>query len=329
MEKILVTGATGLTGANVCVQLVERGDTVRALVRTPADAAPLAARGIEVVAGDVTDAESIRRAAAGCDAAIHAAALLGGADQDPAAFDAVNLDGTINVLDAAREHGLRRVVAFSTGSFFDRGASPDLEDAPVLAEPPDDPYTRSKLAAYQEVHRRAQAGEDVLTCHPGAIYGPGPIIDRALARTSYNRVFLAALRGRMRRQLVNLVSWVTGADVASGAIAALDRGVPGRSYWLVGRSEDRTSTADACNRAIALAGHEGHVEEVDPRSDPDELAREFGPTLMAVSLAAVNGQDKPRPPVTKTMAELGYSPTSLDDGLVELIAWLRELQRID
>ena len=90
MRNVFVTGGTGLTGANVCEQLVERGDTVRALVRNPADAEALTAIGVEVVQGDVADADDVLRASKGSDAAIHCAALLGGASQDLADFHAVN-----------------------------------------------------------------------------------------------------------------------------------------------------------------------------------------------------------------------------------------------
>ena len=77
-QTVLVTGATGLAGANICKLLVERGDTVRALARASADTAPLAALGVDVVTGDVTDPDAVRAAAKGSDAAIHCAALLGG-----------------------------------------------------------------------------------------------------------------------------------------------------------------------------------------------------------------------------------------------------------
>ncbi len=100
-QTVLVTGATGLAGANICKLLVERGDAVRALARQSADTAPLADSGVEVVTGDVTDADAVLRAATGSDAAIHCAALLGGASQNMADFEAVNIGGTKNVLDAA------------------------------------------------------------------------------------------------------------------------------------------------------------------------------------------------------------------------------------
>ena len=119
-QTVLVTGATGLAGANVCRQLVERGDAVRALARAGADTEPLAALGVTVVTGDITDAADVHRAATGADSAIHCAALLGGASQNLPDFEAVNVEGTRHVLDAAASLGLGRVVAVSTGTFFDR-----------------------------------------------------------------------------------------------------------------------------------------------------------------------------------------------------------------
>ena len=328
MSTIFVTGGTGLTGANVCEQLIERGDTVRALVRNPDEAAALAAIGVELVQGDITRADDVVHAAKGCDAAIHCAALLGGASQDIDDFYAVNLNGTINVLDAARAHGMRRVVALSTGTFFDLTGPVQREDAPVRADPSDDPYTVTKLAAFREVHRRADAGDDVLTCHPGAIYGPGLVAERALHRTSFNRVLLAAMRGRVAAYLAFPVTWVAGADVASGSIAALDRGVAGARYWLMGRPEDEISTAAACNRACELAGVEHRVEDLDHLTAPKEVLDAFGPTLNAIAEAAANEIRPARTADNPTHDQLGYEPMSLDDGLGLLIPWLRGLGRL-
>jgi len=327
MSTLFVTGATGLTGSNVCAQLVERGDRVRALVRDPATAEELAALGVELVAGDVTDAASVRRAAEGCEAAIHTAALLGGASQDLQAFRAVNFEGTRHVLDAAAELGMRRVVALSTGTFFDTSAGGPLEEAPIADDPGDDPYTVTKLAAFREAHARAEAGQDVVTCHPGAIYGPGPVTKRALARTSFNRVLQAGLQGKLTRYLRFPVTWVFAEDVARGSIAALDHGVSGERYMLDGRPEDVLSTAECCNRACAIAGLPHRLEDVEVSDDP-ALLQEFGPTLVAIAKKQ-RGNPARRSADTPTARRLGYRPTSLDEGLEALIAWLRELGRID
>ncbi len=329
MNTVFVTGGTGLTGANVCQQLIERGDGVKALVRNPAEAAALVSIGVELVKGDITDAEDVTRAAKGCDAAIHCAALLGGASQDLADFHAVNVVGTRNVLDAGRIHGMRRVVALSTGTFFDLGTTLPLEEAPVLADPPGDPYTVTKLAAFRDVQRRAEAGDDVLTCHPGAIYGPGLVSARALHRTSFNRVLLAAMRGRLAAYLAFPVAWVAAHDVAWGSIAALDHGIAGGRYWLAGRPEDEISTAAGCNRACELAGVEHRVKNIDHRGAPEKITAAFGPTLMAIAETAANEIRAPRSSVNPTSKQLSYQPMSLDDGLGLLIPWLRDLGRLE
>ena len=324
-ETVLVTGATGLAGANVCQVLVERGDRVRALARSGADSGPLAAMGVEVVTGDVTSADDVLVAARGADAAIHCAALLGGASQDLDAFQAVNVDGTRHVLDAAEAVGMRRVVGVSTGTFFDTSTGLDREDAPVSSEPSSDPYTLTKMAAFEECMARAAAGQDVVTTHPGAIFGPSPVASNALGKTSFNRVLLAALRRRLQRYLRFPVSWVLASDVANGCVLALDRGSSGERYMLDGLPEDVVSVATAGSRICELAGLDHRVVDVDPSDDP-ELARTFGPTLMAIASKPDDERAHRRTiNQTKTFKRLGYQPATLDEGLSATVVWLRKM----
>ncbi len=326
MSTIFVTGATGLTGSNVCDQLIRRGDSVRALVRPTSDTEALEAMGVDLVVGDITNAEDVLTAAKGCEAAIHTAALLGASQQDPAEFAAVNTDGTTYVLDAAAAIGMRRVVALSTGTFFDTSSGVALEDAPVAHSTSHDPYNQTKLAAFTEAHARADAGQDVVTCHPGAIYGPAPVVSRALAVTSFNRILRGALRGKLDRYLQFPVTWVFAADVAWGSIAALDRGVSGERYMLQGRPEDVMSVAACCNQLCEMAGVDLHVDDVLPSDDP-ELAALFGPTMVAIA-ENQSGGSSARLGQPRTAERLGYDPTSLEDGLRHLIDWLRGLGQI-
>jgi len=328
-ETVFVTGATGLAGANICLLLLERGDRVRALARPSADIGPLVSLGVEVVVGDVTDGDDVRRAATGTDSAIHCAALLGGASQHLADFEAVNVWGTAHVLDAAEALGLRRVVAVSTGTFFDTTGGLEREDAPVLRRPSPDPYTVTKLAAFQDAMARVEAGHDVVTTHPGAIFGPSPVASNALGRTSFDRVLLSALRCRITRYLTFPVSWVFAEDVARGCILALDRGVAGERYMLDGHPDDVVSTAEACNRICALGGVEHHVEDVAPSDDP-RLVEVFGPTLVAIATKQTSTQTaRGELKASKTYKRLGYDPRSLDDGLVRTAAWMREIGHLE
>jgi len=327
-ETVFVTGATGLAGANVCTLLIERGDRVRALARAGADTDPLVAMGVEVVAGDITDAGDVRRGAEGSDAAIHCAALLGGASQNFPDFQAVNVEGTRHVLDAAEALGMRRVVAVSTGTFFDTSGGLEREDAPVSKTPSSDPYTLTKMAAFEDAMARAAAGHDVVTTHPGAIFGPSPVASNALGQTSFNRVLLSALRERITQYLRFPVSWVFADDVARGCILALDRGIAGERYMLDGRPEDVVSIAEACSRICELAGLDHRVADIEPSDDP-EVAKVFGPTLVAI--AAKAAADRPtRPALTesKTFKRIGYDPIGLDDGLRLTTDWFRLLGKI-
>ena len=115
-------------------------------------------------------------------------------------------------------------------------------------------------------------------------------------------------------------------DVAWGSIAALDRGVSGERYMLQGRPEDVISIAECCNRLCALAGVDHRVQDLEPSDDP-ELIAAFGPTLVAI--AAKQSSTGPGAGQPRTADRLGYDPTSLDDGLAQLLAWLRGLGQID
>ena len=196
------------------------------------------------------------------------------------------------------------------------------------ATPSSDPYTLTKMAAFEDAMSRAAAGQDVVTTHPGAIFGPSPVASNALGMTSFNRVLLSALRQRISQYLRFPVSWVFAEDVARGCILALDRGISGERYMLDGRPEDVVSIAQACSRICELAGLDHRVADVEPSDDP-ELAKVFGPTLVAIAAKAAS--DRPaRPALTesKTFKRLGYDPISLDEGLRITTAWFRELGKV-
>src|ERR1700709_1341256 len=106
MKTGFVTGGAGLIGPTVCERWVQRGDQVRALGRPGSEVGPLRDMGVTVAEGDITDADSVTRAAEGCDGVIHSAAVLGGPSQDMGEHQRVNTGGVANVLDAAQAAGV-------------------------------------------------------------------------------------------------------------------------------------------------------------------------------------------------------------------------------
>jgi uncharacterized protein YbjT (DUF2867 family) len=148
---VLVTGGTGFIGPHVIHALRARGLPVRALVRNPARAGRLSAWGVELVQGDVTDPESLRRATAGVDSVIHLVAIITGKPQD---FERVMAQGTRDLVAASQEAGVRRFVLASA-----LGVDERTKDAV--------PYYRAKW----EMEQAVKAGGEHVIFRPSFVFG--------------------------------------------------------------------------------------------------------------------------------------------------------------
>jgi dihydroflavonol-4-reductase len=170
--KVLVTGASGFTGGQLSQFLAGRGDDVRALVRRRGRAAALNLSGIEIVEGDLTDRESLRRAMAGVDVVYNIAALYRDAGLPTAQYRAVNATAVGTIVEVAQATGAKRVVHCSTvGVHGDIKTPPANEDAPLA---PGDIYQETKLEG-ERLGREAAArvGMELVIARPTGIYGPG------------------------------------------------------------------------------------------------------------------------------------------------------------
>jgi nucleoside-diphosphate-sugar epimerase len=320
---VFVTGGTGLIGSNVCGQLIERGDEVRALARPGSEVGPLRNMGVTIVEGDITDPVSVRKAADGCETAVHAAAILGGVVQEQSEHQSVNIGGVGNVLDAAEALGMRRVVTYGTTTYFDFKTKPLTEHSPVDDNPTTDPYTVTKRAAYLETMRRTREGlVDACVVIPGGTFGPAPTPNRALEAPSFNLRLLLGLQGKMVQAVSFPIPWVLASDVAAAAVAAIDKGVSGETYLAFGPPDAVTTMAVFVNRGLEMAGVDHRVRDItaaDLDADP-ELKRKLGPSMDALAR-----QQFPQPFFVNdlTVERLGYDPVALDPALEQTIAWLR------
>ena len=323
---ILVTGATGSVGSNVCRLAAALGIDVRALVRPGSAVDALVALGVEPVTGDVTDPASLAVAAEGVDGVIHCAAQIGGtwSTAGPEDFEAVNRRGTINVLDAAQAAGSARTVVLLSAVVNDRRVTA-TETSPITPpETSNSPYVRTKLAAYYEGMARAARGVDVNFVVPGGIYGPTPVVERALVPTIFTGTLLMAARGELRRYLPMPIPWVLAEDVADIALRALDRGRSGHRYLAMGRPVDTCSLPQFCNAFLELAGIDHRVEEFDPAGPGAQSDPEFGSMVRMLQSSYPSPSHDP----SATTAELGRAPTPLHDGLVATLTWLRHEHKL-
>ena len=173
--RVLVTGGTGYVGSHIVLALLRDGHDVRLLVRRPEQVAEtFSPHGVafapdDVVAGDVLDADSVRRALEGCDAVVHAAAIFSLDPRKAKAMLDTNAQATRVVLTAALERGCDPAVHISSSVALMRhgGSGPDLPLGDI-----EHAYSRSKILSEIEARKLQDEGRPVVTVYPGAIFGP-------------------------------------------------------------------------------------------------------------------------------------------------------------
>jgi UDP-glucose 4-epimerase len=174
MRRICVTGGAGFIGSNIVRGCLERGDDVRVLDNlSTGRRANLEGLSVELIEGDIRDADACRRAVAGCDVVFHEAALpsVTRSVADPILANAVNVDGTLNVLVAARDAGVRRVVFAGSSSAY--GETVELPKREDMAPAPISPYAVAKVACehYGAVFN-AIYGLEFVTLRYFNVFGP-------------------------------------------------------------------------------------------------------------------------------------------------------------
>src|SRR6476620_2949698 len=170
---VLVTGAGGFTGLALTRSLTACGYSVRGLARTPASVGELTTVGAEALVGDIRDEAVVRRALQGVEVVYHLAAVFRRAGVPDSEYRTVHVDATRQLVEAAADAGVRRVVHCSTvGVHGDvQGDAPATEDAPFH---PMDIYQQTKLEGEWMARETARrVGLQVTVVRPGPIYGPG------------------------------------------------------------------------------------------------------------------------------------------------------------
>ena len=228
----LVTGANGFLGAAVVRALRAAGTPVRAFVRAGSDRRNLTGLDVELAVGDLTDRDSLAAAVDGCAAVFHVAADYRLWVADPKPMYRANVDGSVNVLEAAAAARVPRMVYTSSVAVLgiNRDRTPADETTPVTLAEMVGHYKRSKFLAEIAVRgRAAELGFPVVTVNPSTPIGPGDV-----KPTPTGRILLDAAAGRMPAFVDTGLNLVHVDDVARGHLLAFERGVPGERYILGG-----------------------------------------------------------------------------------------------
>jgi dihydroflavonol-4-reductase len=230
---ILITGATGFLGRNLCDHLISQGYALRALARSTSDTAFLKDLGVDVAVGDVTDFDSVKAAMAGCDYVVHAAAhfrLWG----SPEPFIRTNIEGTRHVLEAALLFGIKRMVHISTIIVV----GPQAPGVVITEETPRRPYPSDNYAKTKSVGEQmalsyqTRQGLPVVVLRLGALYGP-------YGHYAFNRLFFEEFLNNWRVQVDrgrHIIFPCYVGDAAQAIEAALKQGQVGEIYNVSNKS---------------------------------------------------------------------------------------------
>ncbi len=209
--------------------LVRTGIDVRVLARVDSDLQNLDGLPVERVAGDLRDPASLRKALTGCRHLYHVAAHYALWAKDPSIFYDINVVGTRNLLEAARDVDVERTVYCSTiGAIgLPPGGGLGTENTPVSLEQMAGHYKRSKYLAEQEVHKLAKAGLPVVIVNPSAPVGEGDV-----KPTPTGQVIVDFMKGRMPAYMETGMNIIDVDDVATGHVLAMEKGRLGERYIL-------------------------------------------------------------------------------------------------
>lgn len=326
---VLITGSNGFLGARLAHRLAKADIRVKAMVRRKQPAGTFNHANIEEVLGDISDPESLKRCFEGVQQVYHLAALANDWAPDNRAFYQVNVQGTINVLEAAKAAGVTRVVVTSTAGTV---GPPD----PDNVYPVDEDHVRlvhfftqyavSKAIAEEFCQHYVRRGMDIVIVNPTRVYGPGKL-DRkngyVLVMDRYLHKAFAMAPGV--RDVVG--NYVHVDDVVEGHVLAMEKGKTGEKYLLGG--SDVTFT-DLFNTLHKVSGRKGRVFRIP-----------FGLIYLIARFQGLLARWFKRPPMVtvewftkasynwpvssaKATRDFGYAPMEFEEAVEKTVQWLRE-----
>ena len=326
--KLLVTGGTGFLGRRT-VDLLAPDHEVRLLVRPTSDRERFP-DGVTFAEGDVTDRDSLIRAAQGCDAIVHAAALvkiLAPAEQ----FDRINVGGLENVIAAAQAFDIGKIIYVSSFMALgptENGPGGRLDESASVADRSwINDYERTKTLSDRAAREAIDNGVPLNVVYPGVIYGPGELTEgnivlRHVLDLAHKR--LPALLGKPER----IWNYSFVEDVAGGIVKVLESAEPGKRYVLGGENVSQGDFYATVEKVFGI--------KTPSLRMPDVLAKMSG-AMMKGWAQLTGGTPQLTPDLVevyrhdwalsndKAKADLGYSWHSLEEGLGKSAEWLKTL----
>jgi len=322
--KAFVTGATGFIGGNLARALLHDGHQVRALIRPESDRRNIAGLPIEPADGDLDNQHKLAEQIRGCDAVFHVAAHYSLWVKDRDSIYRANVEGTKNLLAAARDVGVKRFV--HTSSVAAIGVPPPntlgTEETQTTLDELVSDYKKSKYLAEQAALRAAREGLDVVIVNPSTPIGAGDV-----KPTPTGEIILRFLQDRMPAYVHTGLNLIDVEDVARGHILAWQKGRTGERYILGNRN---LSLKEMLEILAAITGKRAPKIAV-PHAIPlavafiDEMIlSRLGKKPQISFYAAQMSRKAMYYDSSKAVRELGMPQTPVETAMENAVSWFEE-----
>jgi dihydroflavonol-4-reductase len=321
---ILVTGASGFVGSAVAKCLLQAGHAVRALVRPTSSRMNLADPRLEIVAGDISDADSVARAIMGVRYLFHVAADYRLWARNPQDIVRTNVEGTRTVMRAAQRAGVERIVyTSSVATLASRpDGAPSDETLQLAAANAVGAYKYSKVIAERLVEAMvAEQKLPAVIVNPSTPIGPGDV-----RPTPTGRIIVEAAAGRMPVYVDTGLNLVHVDDVAAGHVAALQKGRIGERYILGGQDVVLGDMLREIARRVGRPPPRLRLPRqlIFPIAYGAEAIAHFTGREPFVTTTGLRlAKDRMFFTSAKAERELGYTARPYGEAIAEAIAWFR------
>ena len=327
MMKIFITGGTGYLGNKLVNHLSESGYLINALCHSPSKKKFLQFPGVEIFDGDISEISSLRKAMAGCTHVYHVAGYARVWAKDPSTYYQINTVGTKNVLDAAVEMGIHKMVFTSTAGVLGPSKENPVKESDERIVGFFNDYEVTKWEAEELCIKYAKEKRlNVTIVNPPRIYGPG-LDSESNALTTMIKKYVDGKWRILPSDGTGIGSYVYVDDIIRGHILAMEKGRSGERYILSG---ENASYIDFFSKLAKVSEKKFHLIKL-----PLPIMLLAGQFLLLKT--KITGKPPKITPgwikkysydwalnCEKAKIELGYSYLTLEEGLKKTIYWLKE-----
>jgi nucleoside-diphosphate-sugar epimerase len=233
--KYFITGATGFIGEHLVHKLASEGHIIHAIYRSESKIASIQHKNIKWFKGDIMDVAALKLAMTGCEQVFHIAALAAAWEKKPGDFQKFNVNGTVNVIETAKECAIMKIVVTSTAGIFGPSINKTITEKSISPLPHFTGYESSKAECERVISKYVKQGMNIVIVNPTRVFGPGALSES----NSVTIMMKKYIEGKWHfipgnGQSIGNYAFVD--DIVNGHILAMQKGIAGERYILGGEN---------------------------------------------------------------------------------------------